>query len=131
VVPVDEPVGEDRRFDLKSSSVFNPESHDTEGSTPCTDATGGTTPSTFDGRDHFTPMKGEENMFQTPCGQTITVTYEDLGITPSKMYPIGDVLNWIERDGFWNVDTKKPSLVLALLVYLYGKGIYNDLDAEE
>jgi hypothetical protein len=50
---------------------------------------------------------------------------------PSKTYPIGDVLNWIERDGYWNANTAAPSVVLALLVYLYGEGVYENIDVEE
>jgi hypothetical protein len=59
------------------------------------------------------------------------MTYKKLGITPSKMTPLAQVLNEMHNDGCWNVDTDWPSVDLALLVFLYGKGYYSHLPPQE
>ncbi|KAL3920843.1 MAG: hypothetical protein SGILL_003055 [Bacillariaceae sp.] len=80
---------------------------------------------------HFQRVRGQPDTSKTPNNQTITVTYEDLCITPTKMKDIDTVFEQIDMDDFWHFDTKNASEDLSLLVFLYGKGYFNNLPREQ
>jgi hypothetical protein len=47
------------------------------------------------------------------------------------LHPMRDVLSAMEDDGAWDCQVYRPNLALLLLVFLYGKGYYDDLSREE
>ena len=81
----------------------------------------------------FSPMDASPDCirFRTPENQTIEISYESLGLTPTKMRPIRDVLTEMEDDEAWEISTKNQDLSFRLIVFLYGKGYYSDLSRQE
>jgi hypothetical protein len=85
---------------------------------------------------HFTgtPVRNSDEYFTTPSNQNIKVSYEMLGLTPTKMRPMSDVLDQILADGVWDIDITKKSdeeaVVFRLIVFLYGKGYYSKLEPD-
>lgn len=81
----------------------------------------------------FSPMDDSHDCtsFRTPANQTIEISYEALGLAPTKMRPLQDVLAEMEDDEAWNISTQRQNLSFRLIVFLYGKGYYSDLSRQE
>jgi hypothetical protein len=79
----------------------------------------------------FTPVNDTHDCFRTPTNQTIHISYESLGLTTTKMRPMRDVLSAMEDDGAWDCQVYRPNLAFRLLVFLYGKGYYDDLSPQK
>ena len=70
---------------------------------------------------------------ETPTPSPQQITYEGFGLTPTKMKPMTEVLDTMAQDGAWehyaNGD-KHECIAFRLIVFLYGKGYYDDLPKE-
>jgi hypothetical protein len=81
----------------------------------------------------FTPVQNSDEHISTLSNQRIEISYEMLGLIPTKMQPMPDVLDQILADGVWDIDIKKKKtdeevVVFRLIVFIYGKGYYSELD---
>jgi hypothetical protein len=86
---------------------------------------------------HFTgtPVRNSKEDFMTPSNKTIAISYEMLGLTPTKMRSMTVVLDQMQADGVWDIDIKKTktdeqAVVFRLIVFLYGKGYYTELEPQ-
>jgi hypothetical protein len=79
------------------------------------------------GHSFFTLVNDTHDCFRTPTNQTIHISYESLGLATTKMHLMRDVLSAMEDDGAWDCHVYRPNLAFRLLVFLYGKGYYDDL----
>jgi hypothetical protein len=82
-----------------------------------------TAQSSPDSTNFITPQKSDGK----------TYTYEDLGLTPTKMCPLQDVLEQMKKDGIWSTETynQQQNTDFRLIVFLYGKRYYEYLPSEE
>jgi hypothetical protein len=100
----------------------------TKGST----ATDWTTPTPATPRPiFFTPVNDTHDCFRIPTNQTIHISYESLGLTTTKMHPMRDALSAMDDDEAWDCQVDRRNLEFRLLVFLYGKGYYDDLSWKE
>ena len=101
--------------------------------TSSTESTVGSTETTPRGYVSFSPTNDSKDCinFFTPQNKPIEISYELLGLTPTKMLPICDVLTQMEDDGAWEITTTKKCLTYRLIVFLYGKGYYRTLSSDE
>lgn len=83
---------------------------------------------------HFTRIDDDNNngeRFCTPDNQDITVSYDSLSLTSTKMRPLATVLTEMIEDGAWDIRTGQQCLEHRLVIFLYGKGYYSNLPSEE
>lgn len=81
---------------------------------------------------HCKPDVG--NALLTPNGKSTEITYEGLGLTPTEMKPMTQVLAKMAEDGAWDIyaeGDQHEDVAFRLIVFLYGKGYYDDLPKEE
>jgi len=98
-----------------------------------TEATDITTTETCPRSRSFSPKDASSDCisYRTPANQTIGISYESLGLTPTEMRPIQDVLTEMNDDEAWNSSTQKQDLSFRLIVFLCGKGYYRYLSRQE
>jgi hypothetical protein len=120
------------------SATSSAQEKDDEGRAPAATApsTPSNTTSTYRG-GHFSPVPGSTtDEFTTPnSNNSFRLSYVTLGLTPNSMKPFGDVLDQMDADGAWDhfaVDDRDEEAILyRLIVFLYGRGYYDDLDHEK
>jgi hypothetical protein len=73
---------------------------------------------------HFTPVQNSDEHFTTL--NNIKISYEMLGLIPTKMRPMPDVLDQMKADGVWDIDIEEKQTdeeveVFRLIVFSTAK----------
>jgi hypothetical protein len=91
------------------------------------------TESFSDNEDISTPRFAPQNdIVATPPNQNALTSYEDLGLTPTKMREMQDVVDEMKKDHDWTQEIQSNNdNVFRLIVFLYGKGYYSKFSPTE
>lgn len=82
----------------------------------------------------FTPIVEKDSTdnctkFTTPNNATIKISYEMLGISPTKLIPIKKAIHQIDTDNTWESGlADRKSISFRLIIYLYGTGFFQDFE---